>query len=195
MSREVPQMKLAVVGVSSVFFCAVMPLAFSHDHNDSPTFLLRTIAPVAVPVQLHFKDMTEVYRYIIQSRELGKPGDDELVGALAAGSTVKQVRDISGNFLTVIKADLVADGRSRLASTEGNFPHYVLRQTTDGITLLGTMYGESYAASMKDGHLQFTMRLRMATGQEHDMRFQVRDEALVNLTPLNSEPHPYISDV
>jgi hypothetical protein len=188
-------MKLVIVAASSMFFCAAMPSAFSYDHNDSPALLLRTIAPVAAASPLHFNDLTEVYRYIIERRGLGKPEDDALVGALIAGSTVKQVRDSSGKFLTVIKADLVADGRSRLASTEGNFPHYVLRQTADGITLLGTMYGESYAASLKDGHLQFTMRLRLATGQEHDMRFQVRDEALVNLTPLNSERYPYISDV
>jgi hypothetical protein len=188
-------MKLAVVGVSSMVFCAAMPLAFSRDYNDSPTLLFRTIAPVAVPSPLHFNDMTEVYRYIIRSRGLGNPGDDALVGALVAGSPVQKVRDISGKFLTVIKTDLVTDGRSRLASTEGNFPYYVLRQTADGITLLGTMYGESYTANLKDDHLQFTMRLRMATGQEHEMRFQVRDETLVNLTPLNSERHPYISDV
>jgi hypothetical protein len=188
-------MKLTVVGVSGIFFCAAISAAFSHDYNDPPALLLRTIAPVAATPPLHFNDLADVYRYIIQSRGLGKSEDNALVGALTASSTVKQVRDSSGKFLTVMKADLVADGRSRLASPEGNFPHYVLRQGADGITLLGTMYGESYAAGIKDGHLQFTMQLRMATGQEHEMRYQVRDDALVNLTPLHSERHPYISDV
>jgi hypothetical protein len=157
--------------------------------------LLRTIAPVSAAAPLHFNNLTEVFRYIVQARGLGKTDDEALVRALAAGSTVQQVRDSSGNSLTVIKANLVADGTSRLASAEGNFPNYVLRESAEGISLLGTMFGESYSTNLADGHLQFTLRLRMAAGHVRQMRFQVRGEALVNLTPLKLQGAPYIADV
>jgi hypothetical protein len=155
---------------------------------------LQTIFPVAPAAALHFNDLTEVYRYIVQTRGLGQPDDEALVRALISGSTVKQVRDNSGNTLTVIKADLVAEGASRLASAEGNLPYYVLRQNTGGVSLIGMMFGESYTVSVTDSHVQFKVKLRMSAGRVHDMRFEVRGEALVNLSPLNTGQHaPFIA--
>ncbi len=183
-------MKQMLSGLFGILLMAGTPLAFSQ--TSTP---LRAIAPISAAAPLHFNDLAEVYRYIVQTRGLGKADDEALVRALTAQSTVQQVRDSSGNWLTVIKADLVAGGTSRLASVEGNFPFYVLRQSTEGISLLGTMFGESYASGLRDGHLQFTLRLRMAAGKVRQMRFQVRGDALVNLTPLISQRAPYIADV
>ena len=180
-------MKHIASGLSGILLSAGASLVFSQPPP------LRTVAPVAATAALHFNDLAEVYRYIVQTRGLGKADDEALVRALVADSKVEQVRDSSGAPLTVIRADLVAGGTSRLASAQGNYPYYVLRQNAEGITLLGTMFGDGYATSRMDGHLQFTMRLRMAAGQVRQMRFQVRGEALVNLTPLKTERAPYIA--
>jgi hypothetical protein len=169
--------------LSGIFFWVTMPLAFS-----------QAIPPVAAAAALHFNDLTEVYRYIVQTRGLGRPNDEALVRALISGSTVEQVPDKSGNTLTVIKANLVADGTSRLASAEGNLPYYVLRQQPGGLSLIGMMFGESYTFSVTDGHVQFKVQLRMSAGRVHDMRFEVRGEALVNMSPLKGAQHaPFIA--
>jgi hypothetical protein len=95
----------------------------------------------------------------------------------------------------IIRADLVTDGTSRLASANGNYPYYVLRRDGDRLTLLGMMFGEGYATSRIHGHLQFTMRFREAAGQLRPMRFQVRGNALFNLTPLGGHTAPYIAGI
>jgi hypothetical protein len=190
--REEAHMKPIVSGVAGILLSAAMPLAFAQDMN---TPLLRTIAPVSATAPLHFNDLTEVYRYIVQSRGLGSPDDEAVVRALIAGSTVTQVQDGAGHALTVIKADLVRDGKSGLASAEGNLPYYVLHQSAGDVTLLGTMFGDSYTSSVANGRVQFSMRLRLPAGKVRDMRFEVRDEALVNLTPIGSQRTPFIADV
>jgi hypothetical protein len=188
-------MKWMLCGCAGIVLSMGAPLAFSQAVVPSlgPPMAPPLVAPVPAGVPLQFNDLSEVYRYIVQTRGLGQAGDEALVQALAGGSTVQHVRDISGDSLTVIKAELIADGASRVASANGNYPYYVLRHSEQGFALLGVMFGQGYVTSRADGHLQFTMRLRMEAGQLRPMRFQVRGNALVNLTPLKSQTAPYIA--
>lgn len=188
------QIRSALAGI---MLGAMAPVAFAQDSalSLSPP-LLRTDAPkLLADAHLHFNGLTEVYGYIVRSRGLGKDDEGALARAVAAGSTLEHVRDSSGRSLTVIKADLLKDGKSQLASADGNFPYYVLRPSADGLTLLGGMFGDGYATGITDGHLQFVVRLKMSAGQVRNMRFQVRGDALVNLSPIKSDRAPFIADV
>jgi len=181
-------MKRMLSGFGGILLCMAAPSAFPQAIATLP------LSPKVLAIEpLHFNDLNEVYGYIVQNRELGKSGDESLVRGLAAGSTVQQVRDTSGDSLLVIRADLVTDGTSRLASANGNYPYYVLRRDGDQLTLLGMMFGEGYATTRVHGHLQFTMRFREAAGQLRPMRFQMRGKALFNLTPLGGQITPYIA--
>jgi hypothetical protein len=183
-------MKRTLSGFGGILLCMAAPSVFPQAIATLPSIpAVRAIEP------LHFNNLNEVYGYILQNRELGKSDDESLVRSLAASSTVQQVKDTSGDSLLVIKADLVTDGTSRLASANGNYPYYVLHRDGDRLTLLGMMFGEGYAASRIHGHLQFTMRFREAAGQLRRMRFQVRGNALFNLTPLGGQTTPYIASI
>ncbi|HTY50031.1 MAG TPA: hypothetical protein VMB48_10095, partial [Steroidobacteraceae bacterium] len=86
------------------------------------------------PRPMVFASLTELYRYVVQTRGLGGSADDNLVAAVEASSTSEQVPDASGDALTVIKADLLTeDGGSRLRSASGNYPYYVLRRDRQGL--------------------------------------------------------------
>jgi len=183
-------MKRMLCGFSGILLWMAAPAAFPQAIATLP------LSPKVLAIEpLHFNDLDEVYGYIVQNRELGKSGDESLVRSLAAGSTVQQVRDSSGASLMVIRADLITDGTSRLASANGNYPYYVLRRDGDQLTLLGMMFGDGYATSRIHGHLQFTMHFREAAGQLRPMRFQVRGKALLNLTPLGGRTTPYIAGI
>lgn len=182
---------LMLVGASGVFAQQVLPIPWA----GTPVDPAARIAPSA-PIPRVFASLTEVYRYVVQTRGLGRPADDDLVAALEAGSTSEQLSDTSGGALTVIKADLLTDdGGSRLRSANGNYPYYVLRRDRQGLVLLGVMFGDGYQTQVRDGRMEFTMSLRTSGGSVQPMRFRVEDDVLVNLSqPLKQERFPFIAD-
>jgi len=146
------------------------------------------------PRPMVFASLTELYRYVVQTRGLGGSADNDLVAAVEACSTSEQVNDASAGTLIVVKADLVSDGVSRMRSASGNYPYYVLRRDSHGLMLLGVMFGDGYDAQVHDGRMEFTMSLRTPTGTQ-PMRFRVEDDVLVNLsTPRNQDRFPFIAD-
>jgi hypothetical protein len=184
-------MKRMLTVFCGILLGAATQLGFSQELIPTlgPAMAPPAVAPVPPGIPLQFNNVSEVYRYIVQTRGLGRTDDEALMQALTAGSTVQQVKDISGELLTVIKPELIVDGTSRLASN-GNYPYYVLRPGSQGLALLGTMFGQGYATSLTDGHLRFTMRLRTEAGKFRPMRFEVRGNSLVNLSPLNRSRRP-----
>jgi hypothetical protein len=118
-----------------------------------------------------------------------------VVAAVEASSAVGDVPGDAGGVLTLVKADLVAGGVSRMASANGNYPYYVLRRDSHGLVLLGVMFGDGYQAGTHDGRLEFTVSLHIDGGKTQPMRFRVEGDALVNLSaPAHGERFPYIAD-
>ena len=181
---------LCLAGTQGVFAQQVLP-----GEPAVPPRPGAAIPQLPVPRPMVFASITELYRYVVQTRGLGGSADDDLVAAVEASSTSEQVPDASGNALTVVKADLLTDGRSRLRSASGNYPYYVLRRDRQGLVLLGVMFGDSYRTEVHDGRMEFTMSLRTSGGGTQPMRFRVEDDVLVNLSqPRGRDRFPFIAD-
>lgn len=129
---------------------------------------------------LYFASQDDLFTRIAAESHLGNPQDRKFLAQLAADSRIDHLKD-SSSALTVVQVDLRgADGTSHARSSEGNYRYYVLRDTPKGLLLLGRMYGQSYEPHLKDGFLQFDVKLqRGATIMS--IHFRADDGALVNL--------------
>ena len=149
----------------------------------SPLGIRHTAAIVPAPITITFSDLSDLYGYIAQSRGLGARNDSELAKRIAASSRVVQVHDGSADPILVIKADVLDQGgHSRLRSSNGNYPFYVLRVTEDRLVLLGTMFGADYRHRLDGRQLRFEVRLRTGPHTTKAMTFLVDGTRLVNLS-------------
>ncbi len=140
-------------------------------------------APFYLPPPIVFADLPEFFAFVAHSRGLGDAGDPAVPRQMSAASSVQRFHDRSRDRILVIKADLHSpDGSSRLRSPTGNYPLYVLRSTSRGLILLGTMFGTGYTAHFDGRELQFQVKLNTAAGKSRALSFRVDRNSLTNLS-------------
>jgi hypothetical protein len=142
------------------------------------------------PVPFHptFHDYPAFYAFVTEARGLGAADDDELARHMASESSVVHWRDDQAEPIIVVRVELLSrDGTSRMRSGSGDYPWYVLRDTSRGLVLLGTMFGRTCESTLVAGKRQFGLDLHPAAGQTVQMRFRVDGDTLINLTP-RSQP-------
>ncbi|MGH8140602.1 MAG: hypothetical protein ACREVV_20720 [Steroidobacteraceae bacterium] len=133
-----------------------------------------------------FQDYSQLYGYIARSRGLGDAADADLTRRLATHSTVERLRnleDCSAAPIIVVRADLLdRDGTSRLRSADGSFPLYVLRETPQGLLLLGRMSGMRYRAKFLSRGLEFTVEQHRPGNKDVQARFRIEGDTLIDLS-------------
>lgn len=131
-----------------------------------------------------FRSYSQLFAWVVADRHLGSPFDQHLIQQIQADSRTFHVRDRTPGRITVVRVDLTGpDGRSRVRAG-GNFPFYVVRETRGGMVLLGRMFGRAYTSHFSGGHLELDVELQRSSAQMIQMRFQVQDNTLLNLSPL-----------
>jgi len=68
------------------------------------------------------------------------------------------------------------------AQKNGDFPFYVLRETPQGLALMGRMFGSAYRSYIRKQHLEFRVEQHLAVNKTTKMRFRVEGDRLVDLS-------------
>ena len=135
-----------------------------------------------------FQDYGHFFRYIAASHRpdgMVEAGLDEaaLARQLAAQSTIEHVLDCPAAPIAVVRAELLnRDGTSRLRSPAGNYLLYVLRETPQGLLLLGRMYGRSYRSKIVGQRLEFDVQREPSGRSEMQQRFRIEGDTLIDLS-------------
>jgi hypothetical protein len=146
------------------------------------------VSPIAIP-QPRFQSYSELFAWIAAERSLGDPYDEHLIQQIQADSRIDRVRDRSAAPIAVVRVELLnPDGTSRARSQDGNFPFYVLRESSAGMVLMGRMFGRAYTSRMHGRNLEFQVELHPSAVKTVVMHFRVEDNRLIN---LSAPPHRF----
>jgi hypothetical protein len=182
-ARLLPCMVLAAVAASAV----------SATSWPDPAINPFQTLPSSYPTE--FQDYSQLFARILADRALGRWFDESLLQRIQADSRIDRVHDRSPEPIDVVRVDLRnPDGTSRVRSQNGDFPFYVLRETSKGLVLMGRMFGSDYRSYIKGRHLEFRVEQHLSVSKATKKRFRVEDDVLVDLSARDLKWRPSVAN-
>ena len=176
-AQLLPCLTLTVMAASiSVAAGAVPPTSW----DDPPINPFQTLPP---PYPTEFQGYSQLFARILADRALSGWLDESLPQRIQADSRIDRVHDRSPQPIDVVRVDLQdPDGTSRVRSKDGDFPFYVLRETPQGLVLMGQVFGSTYRTYIRGKHLEFEVEQHLGANKTLKTRFRVEGDVLVDLS-------------
>lgn len=180
-ARRYPYMVLILVAASAM----VTP-----SWADPAVNPFETLTP---PYPTEFRDYPQLFARILADRGLDRGFDQSLLPRIQADSRIDRVHDRSPEPIDVVRVDLRnPDGSSRVRTKTGDFPFYVLRETPNGLVLIGQMFGSTYSSYIRRQRLEFRVEQHLSSNTSTTMRFRVEGGVLVDLSAPDLKWRPSV---